>query len=172
MAAAPLNAPPGWTNQDITLFHGTTLLHATAIQSGGVNPALGRKRTDFGPGFYTTTSYQQACSWASVLAASASATAAVVTITCARDKLAGLDTLAFIRGDYGADDFWSFVWHCRNGAADHGRGTTNAGFYDIVYGPVAAFWAQRSAMHDADQISFHTSTAAGAIVVSDVTQLP
>ncbi len=33
-------------------------------------------------------------------------------------------------------------------------------WYDIVCGPVAAFWDQRSAMNDADQISFHTITAA------------
>jgi hypothetical protein len=33
------------------------------------------------------------------------------------------------------------------------------GWYDIVSGPVAAFWKQRSPMADSDQVSFHTQGA-------------
>lgn len=32
-------------------------------------------------------------------------------------------------------------------------------YYDLVYGPVAAFWNQRMTIADADQISFHTTKA-------------
>ena len=37
--------------------------------------------------------------------------------------------------------------------------TGKATWYDMVCGPVAAFWQQRSAMLDADQYSFHTVAA-------------
>ncbi|HZU36124.1 MAG TPA: DUF3990 domain-containing protein, partial [Gemmataceae bacterium] len=56
--------PPNWMNQSIALFHGTLDTHANAILSKGVNTALGRRHTDFGQGFYTTTVEQQARSWA------------------------------------------------------------------------------------------------------------
>jgi hypothetical protein len=72
-------------------------------------------------------------------------------------SLAGLDTLAFVRGDFYADDYWSLIHYCRKGALDHSR--SSPGYYDIVYGPVAAFWNQRMIVADADQISFHTLSA-------------
>ncbi len=51
-------------------------------------------------------------------------------------RLGDVQTLAFIRGDFHADDFWSLIHYCRNGATDHGRAAPLA----VVYGPVAAFW--------------------------------
>jgi hypothetical protein len=62
-----------------------------------------------------------------------------------------------VRGDFDAEHYWSLVHHCRLGAADHARPVS--GWYDVVYGPVAAFWNQRMAIGDADQISFHTAAA-------------
>jgi hypothetical protein len=173
MSATVHNAPPSWTNQSAVFFHGTTLRHAQQLKRHGVDPTPGRARTDFGRGFYMTTSRRQAESWAVLLAASAGpkAKAAIVEIACRRDALAGLDALAFVRGDYDAEEFWSFVWECRKGAVDHGRGNTNAGLYDIVYGPVAAFWSQRSP-HDADQISFHTPGAIAAIHSISIFPIP
>jgi hypothetical protein len=84
---------------------------------------------------------------------------AVVELTVSRDDWAQLETLAFVRGDFAADDFWSFVHHCRSGATDHGRRVALRPFYDVVYGPVAAFWNQRMSIGGSDQISFHTSDA-------------
>jgi len=81
MAGLLLNVPLRWTNQDIILYHGTTRNRAQQIQESGANPMLGRERTDFGRGFYTTTSYRQACSWAVNVAARVSAAPAIVTIT-------------------------------------------------------------------------------------------
>jgi hypothetical protein len=152
--------PPPWTNQDVRLYHGTTDQHAAAILSGPVKCSLGRPYRDFGPGFYTTTLLTQAHTWAAEVALTIpGATPAVIELTVAREDLAQLDTLAFVRGDFSADDFWSFVHYCRVGATDHGRGGTRGPYYDVVYGPVAAFWNQRSTISGADQISFHTPAA-------------
>ena len=42
---------------------------------------------------------------------------------------------------------------------DHGRPASQGPYYDLVYGPVAAFWNQRMSIADADQLSFHTAAA-------------
>jgi hypothetical protein len=104
--------PPAWANQNIVVYH------------GAVDPTL-----TFGPGFYTTTMKRQAQMWAAQISASRPGTApAVIEISIPRTSLAKLDTLAFVRGDFDADDYWSLIHHCRKGA-------------------------------DADQISFHTTSA-------------
>ena len=81
------------------------------------------------------------------------------------DGLDKLISLQFVRGDYGYDDYWSLVQHCRQSTPtavnDHRRPAT--GWYDIVSGPVTAFWTQRGAMVDSDQFSFH----AGGIYLLD-----
>jgi hypothetical protein len=110
-----------------------------------------------------TTLLRQARTWAEDIAARKSTTAsaiksAVIEITVAREDLAALESIAFARGDFHADDFWSLVHHCRKGATDHGRSAPNR-YYDVVYGPVAAFWNQRMIIADGDQISFHTLAA-------------
>jgi hypothetical protein len=136
--------------------------HAVIIQTLGVNPRKGRPRTDFGPGFYTTTVEGQAKSWAWVIAAANAvggtlgSAGAVVRLEVDRDALAGLESIGFIRGDYDAEDFWSLVFHCRGGALGHARPA--AAYYDVAYGPVASFWMQRNVMNGRDQISFHAST--------------
>lgn len=83
------------------------------------------------------------------------------------DGLDELLTLPFVRGTYGDVDYWSLVQHCRQSipadptravaedAHDHGRPPDR--WYELVCGPVAAFWEQRVAMVDADQYSFHAS---------------
>jgi hypothetical protein len=83
----------------------------------------------------------------------------VVGVDVDRDQLARLDHLAFVRGEPEAEDYWSFVIHCRSGAPDHGRAAHPSRFYDVVIGPVSAFWQQRLAIAGSDQISFHTDAA-------------
>jgi hypothetical protein len=142
MALPPIVAPPPlWSNQNIVLYHGTL--------------------TDFGPGFYATTVLRQARSWAAQIAATkgGGGVPAVIKITISRDALALLQTLVFARGDFHAKDYWSFVHYCRKGALDHNRSHPHVSYYDVVYGPVAAFWNQRMMIADADQISFHTPAA-------------
>ena len=149
--------PPVWRHQDVELYHGTVAAHAPAICGGDISIARGRTHTDFGQGFYTTTLFRQARTWAAELAASIGGTAAVVKLILDRDDLGRLETLGFVRGDFDAEDYWSFVHHCRAGHPDHARPAT--GWYDVVYGPVAAFWNQRMAILGADQVSFHTAAA-------------
>lgn len=79
----------------------------------------GRVRTDFGQGFYTTTLLRQAYTWAEsiTLQSGNREEPAVVAITVTREELAALDSLWFVLGHFDADDFWSFVFHCRRPSA-------------------------------------------------------
>jgi len=88
-----------------------------------------------------------------------------------REAIAPLDCLWFVRGGLAVTDFWSFVHHCRDGGATHGR-TTNDGWYDVVAGPLVASWKQRLVVADADQISFHTPRAARVLDASRAQVLP
>ena len=81
------------------------------------------------------------------------------------DGLDRLHSLHFVRGDPDAVDFWSFVQHCRKSVSanpragtpeevhDHHRPPT--GWYQMVSGPVAAFWEQKALIAGSDQFSFH-----------------
>lgn len=152
--------PPNWTNQNLALYHGTVDAAVAAVLTG-INLNKGRRFTDFGQGFYTTTVERQAITWAWVVSQQHPGTLpAVIRFDVDRDKLASLEYLWFVRGNYDADDFWSFIFYCRQGKSAHGRIT---GWYDIVIGPVAASWRQRLAIFDADQVSFHTDKAASLL---------
>lgn len=165
-------SPPNWTNQPLTLYHGTVDVHAASILSG-VNVSLGRSGTDFGRGFYTTTVQRQADTWAGQLAQTMtrrlpSAKPAVLAFEVKRDDLAALDSLWFVRGQFDAEDFWSLIFYCRGGGLAHNRSSSSIptavpAWYDVVIGPVAAAWRQRLTIYDADQISFHTSNAAAVL---------
>lgn len=147
-----------WTNQTVRLYHGTTTAHAASITRSGVRIGLGNPKADFGRGFYTTTIERQARSWAWQLANRRRVSPLVLYADLEREALAGLDSLAFVRGDFDAEDYWSFVTHCRSGADGHSR-SGPVSFYDMVAGPVALSWVQRGLFAGADQISFHTPAA-------------
>lgn len=169
MVAQPPSATPKvWTNQEILLYHGTLAKYADDIKQNGVSPPsanpLASTDVDFGVGFYTTTLLRQAEAWAWVKVAAPPTGVpphpGVVEFTVSRDDLAPLDCLWFVRGEFDAEDFWSLVFHCRGGGAAHGRpASTKNGWYDVVVGPVAAFWRQRVASQGYDQVSFHTKDA-------------
>jgi hypothetical protein len=149
---------PPWTDQDIVLFHGTLDVHVASILQA-VDPTVCNYLTDFGRGFYTTTSRQQAERWANDLAIQTpGGVPAVIRFTVERNDLAGLDCLFFVRGTPAAIDFWSFVQYCRGTAADHNRAHT--GWYDIVVGPVMGSLRKQTIIPDGDQVSFHTGAAA------------
>lgn len=174
-----LRAAPPWTNpinRYVTLWHGCTAADQVAIQSRGVDPLVGNPDTDFGRGFYTTTIKRQACFWAWTrfynpqFSHSTGIQPVVLRFRVDRHKLARLSCLNFVCADFNSQDFWSLVQHCRRSTPlsappprtvnDHaGPIVYHGSWYDIACGPVAAFWQQRSAMHDADQISFHTRRA-------------
>jgi len=167
MSSSSLLYPPkDWVNQKIVLYHGTIEEYAENMTTDLIDVRRGKPYRDFGPGFYTTTLRRQAEYWAYLLsesrrAAGEAAPAAVVEVTLPRTELAALHTLGFIRGDFHAEDFWSFVSYCRCGGVDHRIGGTSRvhGLYDVVYGPVTADWRQRAIFEGADQISFHTDAA-------------
>ena len=160
--SSPPYTPTTWTNQLLTLYHGTIDSSVTPILTG-INVSLGSPNTDFGQGFYTTTVLRQAHTWAwerSLLMGGS--TPAVIQFDVDRDALAGLETLYFVLGNYSADDFWSLVFHCRTGKPPHAR-MIAGGRYDVVVGPVAASWKQQLLIADTDQISFHTPKAAAVL---------
>lgn len=172
MAAGPSSfTPSNWTNQLLTLYHGTLDAHVASILAG-INLSFGRAHTDFGKGFYTTTVETQARAWAWQLSQrSPGSLPAVIRFDVDRDRLAALECLWFVRGSFNADDFWSLVFHGRRGGRQHAR-TTNQGWYDVVIGPVAASWRQRLSIYDADQISFHTSGTANLLNSSNGRRIP
>jgi len=158
-AVSIADQPLSWSNQDIFVYHGTVDTYVHALTSRGVSVSAGKRNTDFGPGFYTTTRLRQAENWAKQLSRYTPGTRpAVIEFTIPRESLGLLTTLAFVRGHDSADDLWSLILHCRNGGAHHRR-KEGGGFYDVVYGPVAVKWKQRIAALDGDQISFHTVAA-------------
>ena len=79
-----------WDNPKIELFHGTSRKAAEAILREGVEPGLGRPNTDFGRGFYTTTSEAQARGVGGEIGRQAS----VVKLVADRLALRSLKTLA------------------------------------------------------------------------------
>ncbi len=123
----------------------------------------GRSGTDFGPGFYATADREQAARWAVELSRRTGEAAVVAWAELDRDLLASLECLYFVRGHESADDFWSFVNHCRRGAVTHGRSTSSKAMYDVVVGPVSRNYRRRAAYEDMDQISFHTPEAQAAL---------
>lgn len=151
--------PPPWTNGPLTLFHATLLGRWLEIIRDGVRVERGRSGTDFGPGFYATADREQAARWAAELSRRTGEAAVVGWAEIDRDLLASLECLYFVRGHESAEDFWSFVHHCRKGALTHRRAGASKAMYDVVVGPVSRNYRRRAAYEGMDQISFHTSEA-------------
>lgn len=174
MTDAPLlNAPPPWESfrSHVLLWHGCLRPAATAIRRDGVDPSRCRPDTDFGRGFYTTTARRQAQHWAWKQSEALDGalrrgrTPVTLRFRVPLAELSALNGLHFVLGDLGNDRLWSFIHHCRQsrpGAVrDHLHpDPAHDGWYDVISGPVAAFWDQCVAMIGADQISFHTPAAA------------
>lgn len=161
------STPPTWTNAPITLYHGTIEQLVPSILSG-IDLRFAQPGRDFGLGFYTTTLQRQAEEWGKRLSLRLREQPAVVAYDVPRDSIASLEALWFVRGEYEAAEFWSFVSHCRNSpkeAFTHLR-EINRGLYDIVVGPVAAFPEQRVIAYGYDQVSFHTARAVAVLDAS------
>jgi hypothetical protein len=161
---------PEWSNQDLIVYHGTDNQQAglvAPIAPGGgpvaaaFRPNLARCRrfTDFGRGFYTTTSLHQATQWANARVRKVLAPigppqfAVVLGFVIDRDLLAACEQLAFVRN---TPDYWALVRTCRNGFLPHQRAVNRP--YDVVIGPVS-LWESELLIADCDQFSFHTNRA-------------
>lgn len=175
-----LDPAPPWSLERsayVILWHGCLESDRANIEANGIDPTLGRVDADFGRGFYTTTVERQAKQWAwqrFLLWKDDPANVRLRNYPVVlrfrvpryghKGRIQGLDrllSLHFVLGRNDNEDYWSFVQHCRQstreGIRNHGRPAT--GWYDIVAGPVSAFWQQRVTMEGADQMSFHTSAA-------------
>jgi hypothetical protein len=174
-----LKKAPAWSaplSDHVILWHGCTAIDKNQIEKGPIDLKVCAVDTDFGRGFYTTTLERQARQWAwdrffDWQARNPKGTANQPVVLRFRvrrysvkprrsaldDGLDKLLSLQFVLGDYHNKDYWSLVRHCRTstGAAVHDHKRPPTGWYQMVSGPVAAFWKQRVAMDDADQFSFH-----------------
>ncbi|MFO1422432.1 MAG: DUF3990 domain-containing protein [Candidatus Competibacteraceae bacterium] len=149
-----------WNNGSLTVYHGCDEISANYIMQLGINLTKCKPLTDFGQGFYTTTSLVQAKSWANqrcnrVSLRNRIAISTVLKFDIDRYVLAQQEILFFII-ESANTDYWDFVGHCRTIAPAPGqhklRGRTN---YDVVAGPVS-LWPQPLVIKDCDQVSFHT----------------
>jgi hypothetical protein len=167
---------PSNLRQFLVLWHGCTSWDLDAIRSNPsvlIDPRAGREDTDFGQGFYTTSVRRQARHWAwkryygipasDVGPPGIPLQPVVLRFRLKLEDIAPLDSLHFVLGDYDDERYWSLVQYCRQSIAGmprtHLHPTRSDGWYDIVTGPVADFWRQRSTMRQADQVSFHTTNA-------------
>lgn len=173
VAVAFPSTVPDWNNPSVELFHGTIYRHHRSILAG-INLLAGRPNTDFGRGFYLTTALNQARRRAQDLELrNPGSPGIVIAFRVDRDLLAGLDTLAFVRGDRSATDYWTLVRHCRSGGTGHGR-QSSGGWYDVVVGPVALKWTDGSelAASGSDQFGFHTVRSAALLDASPKRVVP
>ena len=174
-----LHPPPPWIGSPfsryVELWHGCLKSDVKSIRKG-IDPTKGNPVSDFGRGFYTSTVKRQAREWAWKRWADSKGklrgtggAPLVVRFRIPLEQLAVLDSLVFVVGNHEQDRFWSFVHHCRQSTTRivraHGHPAHKApdDWYDVVWGPVAAFWTQRVLMDSADQVSFHTTRGAAVL---------
>jgi len=150
------------------LYHGSTI----AVRTPNIN--RGRRNTDFGKGFYTTTNFEQASRWARIKRDRQEATKAVVTVYEFDEIL--LSSPEFnVMHYHGATEEWlSFIVNNRRDSTNHS--------YDMVMGPVAndslyatiTMYEKGDLSAEAaivqlrthtlfDQLSFHTQKAVGLL---------
>lgn len=105
------------------LYHGSTVAVRTP------NITRGRRNTDFGKGFYTTTNYEQAARWARIKRDRQEAAKAVVTIYEFDEDLLSSPDFNVMRYNGATEEWLRFVINNRRNSAHHN--------YDMVMGPVA-----------------------------------
>lgn len=169
---AIVDPAPSWQperSRFVILWHGCTASDKDNIEANGIKLRYCRPDSDFGRGFYTTTVQRQAASWARLRQAQplSNEEAVILRFRVCRNELSKLASLHFVLGNYDCEDYWSFVQHCRQSmppvrgrpAEIRHHDRLDRKWYDVVTGPVSAFWRQRALMADSDQVSFHTLKA-------------
>lgn len=134
-----------------TLYHGTSTEWGASIRANGIDLSWSRIRikTDFGQGFYTSQSYEQAMGKAVEVAAREGGSPTVLEFRILNSDLANLNGLEFPA----ANPLWEqFVFQNRSGAPLH--------VFDYISGPTLrkpeAFLKGASAASFGQQTSFHT----------------
>jgi hypothetical protein len=169
----PEPPPVAWQNQDLILYHGTRFHYAEEIIRAGIKLSVCSPLTDFGRGFYTTTLLPQAMKWSAQLSERNNETVGgILEYRVKREDLAQLDILwfTFTTTSEEFSNFWSFVFHCRDGNEWHKQNGTML-YYDVVVGPVADKWKDKFLIEDADQVSFHTDKAASILKNAELIKL-
>ena len=104
------------------------LYHGSNVEVRKPSLRLGREKTDFGKGFYTTTQKEQAEHWTSIKMDRAQKGRRVVSVFEVDDEFLANPELK-IREFHGPDEAWlNFVVDSRKGLKHD---------YDLVFGPVA-----------------------------------
>jgi hypothetical protein len=155
---------PGGSLKNLVLYHGTDNsvpgtagMRANTRINFTANLARCSPNTEFGQGFYTTTSEHQARQWANAKYVSnpARVNALLLRFEVDRNWLAAMETLFFVRP---TGDFWDLVDDCHLGFRPHQRPPPNNPPFDVVCGPVS-LWPRVHIIQDCDQVSFHTQRA-------------
>lgn len=149
------------------------LYHGSNVEVRKPSLRYGRKKTDFGRGFYTTTKPEQAESWTEIKLDRAKTGKRIVSVYEIDEAILNNPELN-IREFHGVDEAWlEFVVSSRKGEMHD---------FDLVYGPVAndkvfttvnlyesgvldapTAIARLKAYKTYDQLSFHTSKVIGAL---------
>ena len=109
-------------------FHGLILYHGSTVKIDRIDLTKSRSKLDFGRGFYTTASYEQACRWSEIKYDRAKSNN--VSKVVSKYLISNLEGLA-IKEFPTADLEWlEYVVNNRQGLA-------TGDYYDIVIGPIA-----------------------------------
>lgn len=105
------------------------LYHGSTVSVKNPSLRLGRRNTDFGKGFYTTTDFEQAARWACIRSKRDGSDVSIVSVFEIDDNLLQSNAMKIMEY-HGATESWlNFVVNNRRSAPLHD--------YDIVLGPVA-----------------------------------
>ena len=149
------------------------LYHGSVVEVRKPSLHYGRKKTDFGKGFYTTTQPEQAEKWTKIRQDRTKAPKRIVSVYEFDETLLSNPDIR-IREFRGVDEEWlNFVVNSRKGIKHD---------YDLVFGPVAndkvfttvnlyesgvldapAAIAQLKAYKTYDQLSFHSKSVLNAV---------
>ncbi len=145
--SVPTRSPGGGPDDSITFYHGTSTSGAANIRANGIDLSYSRAETDFGLGFYTTTSQSQAQKWA------ARNGGEVLEFRVSRQAFEGLDELNLATKTQ--PSLFRFFRHNRLGGRLHS--------HDIVSGPMLGnprqFLKGTGGRAFGQQTSFHTQDA-------------
>ena len=105
------------------LYHGSSVVVRKPLIERG------RKTTDFGKGFYTTTDFEQAARWARIKRERLGYGKAVVSVYDFDERFLEADEFQVLRYQGATEKWLDFVVQNRKGVLEH--------HYDLVMGPVA-----------------------------------
>lgn len=158
------------------------LYHGSIVAVRTPNITRGRRNTDFGKGFYTTTNYEQAARWARIKRDRMEVAKAVVTIYEFDEDLLSSSVFNVMRYKGATEEWLRFVVNNRRNTTSHN--------YDMVMGPVAndnlyatiTMYEKGDLSTEAaivqlrthtlfDQLSFHTKKAVKMLRVVEIIEI-